>query len=66
MSLSQLPDPLWSADKVADYFGVDKQTVIRWAKEEGLEGGKINHRWKFRQSAVYGFRDRKYAEGEQK
>ena len=63
MSLKDLPDPLWSADAVAKYFGVDKQTVVRWALEDGLEGNKINNRWKFRQSKVYEYRDKKFAEG---
>lgn len=62
MSLHDLPDPLWSAEKVAKYFGVDKQTVVRWAMQEGLDGGKINNRWKFKQSAVYAYRDKKFAE----
>lgn len=62
MTLLDIPDPLWSAEKVAQYFGVDKQTIRRYM-EDGLDGKKINNRWKFRQSAVYAYRDKKFAEG---
>ena len=63
MTSPAIPDPLWSADKIADYFGVSKETVIRWIKDEEMDGGKINNRWKVKQSAVYKYRDEKFAEG---
>lgn len=63
MTLLEIPDPLWNIDKVATYFGVDKQTIIRWIHTEGLEGKKVNNRWKVPQSKVYEHRDRKFAEG---
>lgn len=63
MSLLDIPDPLWSAEKVAKYFQVDKQTVIRWINDGEMEGGKINNRWKIKQSAVYKYRDDKFAQG---
>lgn len=59
-------DPLWSADRVAAYFQVDKQTVIRWINEDGLVANKMNNRWKIKQSDVYAYRDRKFAEGAKK
>lgn len=68
MSLTSIPDPLWSAERVAEYFGVDKQTVVRWiqvpdADGVKLEGKKINNRWKIPQSAVHRYRDHKFAQG---
>ncbi len=66
MTESSIPDPLWSAEKVGQYFGVDKQTVIRWITDGDMDGGKINNRWKVRQSAVYKYRDEKYTEGAKK
>lgn len=63
MTQAAIPDPLWSAEKIAQYFGVSKGTVIQWMKDEELKGGKINNRWKALQSEVYKYRDTKFAEG---
>lgn len=63
-------DPLWTTVKVAAYFGVEPSTVLRWIAEEqqkpgtGMQGRKINNRWRVPQSEVYRYRDAKYAEGE--
>jgi hypothetical protein len=63
-------DPLWTTVKVAQYFGVEPSTVLRWITEEPekpelrLAARKINNRWRVAQSEVYRYRDVKYAEGE--
>lgn len=63
MTTTAIPDPLWSAKAVGKYFGVDKETVIRWIKAGEMDGGKINNRWKVRQTKVYEYRDNKFAQG---
>jgi hypothetical protein len=63
-------DPLWTVKRVAEYFSVEESTVLRWIQEEkknpgtGMNGNKINNRWRVPQSEVYAYRDRKYAEGD--
>lgn len=61
-------DPLWTTDRVADYFGVEPSTILRWiTRETGddqLKGRKINNRWRVPQSEVFRYRDYKYAQGE--
>jgi hypothetical protein len=63
-------DPLWNTNKIAEYFGVEPSTVLRWITDKPdkpelrLEGRKINNRWKVLQSEVYRFRDIKFAQGD--
>lgn len=61
--------PLWSTDRVAEYFGVEKSTVLRWITDEqehpgtGMQARKINNRWKVTQEEVARYRNDKYARG---
>lgn len=61
--------PLWNVDQVAEYFGVQKSTVLRWIKDEqaqagtGMKARKLNNRWRVTQAEVIRYRDLKYAEG---
>jgi excisionase family DNA binding protein len=63
VTTSGLIDPLWSTIKIAEYFGVETSTVLRWLQDGDMEGKKINNRWKVYQSEVYRYRDEKFAEG---
>ncbi|MBL9164448.1 MAG: helix-turn-helix domain-containing protein [Planctomycetaceae bacterium] len=56
---------IWTADEVAKYFGVTIETVYRWTPDElepfnvGVQPGKKRPRWRYRQSAIDKFIERR-------
>ena len=45
-------EPLWSVEKVADYFSLNKMTVYRWVKTGKVKSLKIGSRVRIPRSEV--------------
>lgn len=41
-----------SADEIAEYLGVSKDTVYNWISDRGMPGCKVGRFWKFKKEAV--------------
>lgn len=52
-------DTLYSAEKIAKFFGVAKKTAWHWCKEGKLPAFKIGKEWKVRVSDLQKLIDRK-------
>lgn len=58
-------DMLYSAEKIAKFFGVTKKTAWHWCKEGKLPAFKIGKEWKVRVSDLQQLIDRKVRAREQ-
>ena len=47
-----MPEPWLSADDIAAYLGVTKDTVYAWIAEKGMPAHKVGRLWKFQASEV--------------
>ena len=48
----KLPDRWLSAEEIAAYLGISKDTVYTWLNTRGIPGHKIGRFWKFKQEEV--------------
>lgn len=47
-----MSEPWLSADDIADYLGVAKDTTYAWIFNEGMQTRKVGRLWKFQASEV--------------
>lgn len=47
-----MPEPWLSADDIADYLGVTKDTIYAWIADKGMPANKVGRLWKFQRSEV--------------
>lgn len=47
-----MSEPWLSADDIADYLGVTKDTIYAWIADKGLPAHKVGRLWKFQTSEV--------------
>lgn len=47
-----MAEPWLSADDIASYLGVTKDTVYGWIANKGMPAHKIGRLWKFQATAV--------------
>ncbi|MCT2222989.1 helix-turn-helix domain-containing protein [Microbacterium paraoxydans] len=47
-----MPEPWLSADDIADYLGVTKDTIYSWIADKGMPAHKVGRLWKFQTSEV--------------
>ena len=50
-----MPEPWLSADDIADYLGVTKDTIYAWIADKGMPAHKVGRLWKFQTSEVDGW-----------
>ena len=62
-------EKLYTAEEMAEYFGVTKTTILRWIKEyqdtdgkKGLRAGKINGTYRSKESWVKAYAKALYPE----
>lgn len=48
----RMPEPWLSADDIADYLGVTKDTIYAWIADKGMPAHKVGRLWKFQASEV--------------
>lgn len=49
---ARMPEPWLSADDIADYLGVTKDTIYAWIADKGMPAHKVGRLWKFQTSEV--------------
>jgi len=49
---SLMQDRWLSADDIAEYLGVSKDTVYAWVSSKGMPGFKVGRFWKFKKEEV--------------
>lgn len=47
-----MPEPWLSADDIADYLGVTKDTIYAWIADKGMPAHKVGRLWKFQTNEV--------------
>ena len=47
-----MQDRWLSADDIAEYLGVSKDTVYAWVSSKGMPGFKVGRFWKFKKEEV--------------
>ncbi len=47
-----MTDRWMSAEEIAEYLGVSKDTVYSWLTNKGMPGHKVGRFWKFKQADV--------------
>lgn len=47
-----MSEPWLSADDIAEYLGVTKDTIYAWISEKGMPAHKVGRLWKFQASEV--------------
>jgi len=47
-----MPEPWLSADDIAAYLGVTKDTVYAWIAEKGMPAHKVGRLWKFQATSL--------------
>lgn len=48
----RVSEPWLSADDIADYLGVTKDTIYAWIADKGMPAHKVGRLWKFQASEV--------------
>lgn len=51
----QMTDAYWSAEQIAEYLGVSKDTVYSWISAKGLPAHRLGRLWKFKREEVDGW-----------
>lgn len=47
-----MAEPWLSADHIADYLGVTKDTIYAWIADKGMPAHKVGRLWKFQTNEV--------------
>lgn len=47
-----MAEPWLSADDIADYLGVTKDTIYAWIADKGMPAHKVGRLWKFQTNEV--------------
>ena len=47
-----MEDRWLSADEIANYLGVSRDTIYNWLSQRGMPGRRVGRFWKFKKSAV--------------
>lgn len=47
-----MPEPWLSADDIADYLGVTKDTIYAWIADKAMPAHKVGRLWKFKTNEV--------------
>lgn len=47
-----MPEPWLSADDIADYLGVTKDTIYAWIADKAMPAHKVGRLWKFKTAEV--------------
>ena len=47
-----MAEPWLSADDIADYLGVTKDTIYAWIADKGMPAHKVGRLWKFQANEV--------------